>query len=117
MCAGCANEFTASSLHQFGHPSLRVDHRLAPFFTIDLRLHRRARLQRDDASWQQIRTVLHGKTINCGLAIRIKSMYSPLLLEHFERPRNVGEIEDADARVTVENPACGDVMVLTLKVG
>jgi len=44
-------------------------------------------------------------------------MYSPLLLEHFERPRNVGEIEDADARVTVENPACGDVMVLTLKVG
>jgi nitrogen fixation protein NifU and related proteins len=43
-------------------------------------------------------------------------MYSPLLLEHFERPRNVGEIEGADVRVTVENPACGDVMVLTLKV-
>jgi nitrogen fixation NifU-like protein len=43
-------------------------------------------------------------------------MYHPLLLEHFERPLNVGELEDADARVTVENPACGDVMVLTLKV-
>ena len=50
------------------------------------------------------------------VAIRIESMYSPLLLEHFEHPRNVGELEDADAKVTVENPACGDVMVLTLKV-
>jgi len=43
-------------------------------------------------------------------------MYSPLLLEHFEHPRNVGELQDADVKVTVENPACGDVMVLTLKV-
>jgi nitrogen fixation NifU-like protein len=43
-------------------------------------------------------------------------MYSPLLLEHFEHPRNVGELSDADARVSVENPACGDVMVLTVKV-
>jgi NifU-like protein involved in Fe-S cluster formation len=43
-------------------------------------------------------------------------MYSPLLLDHFEHPRNVGELEAADASVTVENPACGDVMVLTLKV-
>lgn len=43
-------------------------------------------------------------------------MYHPLLLEHFERPLNVGELEDADVRVAVENPACGDIMVLTLKV-
>ena len=28
----------------------------------------------------------------------------------------MGELEDADVKVTVENPACGDVMVLTLKV-
>ena len=42
-------------------------------------------------------------------------MYHPLLLEHFERPLNVGELEDADVRVTVENPACGDVMVLAVK--
>jgi nitrogen fixation protein NifU and related proteins len=43
-------------------------------------------------------------------------MHSPLLLDHFERPRNVGELEDADASVTVENPACGDIMLLTIKV-
>jgi nitrogen fixation NifU-like protein len=43
-------------------------------------------------------------------------MYSPLLLEHFEHPRNVGELQPADARASVENPACGDVMLLTIKV-
>ena len=43
-------------------------------------------------------------------------MYSPLLLEHFEHPRNVGELPDADAKASVENPACGDVMLLTLKL-
>lgn len=43
-------------------------------------------------------------------------MYSPQLIEHFERPRNVGELPDADARVQVDNPACGDIMLLTLKL-
>jgi nitrogen fixation NifU-like protein len=43
-------------------------------------------------------------------------MYSPLLLEHFEHPRNVGELADADVRASVENPACGDVMLLTIKL-
>jgi nitrogen fixation NifU-like protein len=43
-------------------------------------------------------------------------MYHPKLLDHFEHPRNVGEIADADAIVTVENPACGDVMRLSVKL-
>lgn len=43
-------------------------------------------------------------------------MYSPQLIEHFEHPRNVGELPDADARAQVENPACGDIMLLTLKL-
>ncbi len=43
-------------------------------------------------------------------------VYSPKLLDHFEHPRNVGEIADADACVRVENPACGDIMQLTLKL-
>jgi nitrogen fixation NifU-like protein len=45
-----------------------------------------------------------------------KPMYHPTLLSHFEHPHNVGELGDADVRVTVENPACGDVMLLTMKV-
>jgi nitrogen fixation protein NifU and related proteins len=42
-------------------------------------------------------------------------MYSPQLLDHFEHPRNAGELADADARVRVENPACGDILELAAK--
>jgi nitrogen fixation NifU-like protein len=40
-------------------------------------------------------------------------MYSERLLDHFENPRNVGEIHDADIRVEVSNPICGDVLRLS----
>jgi len=43
-------------------------------------------------------------------------MYSPQVLEHFEHPRNAGTVADADASARIENPACGDVLELTLKV-
>jgi len=43
-------------------------------------------------------------------------VYSAKLLDHFEHPRNVGEIAGADASVRVENPACGDIMQLTLRL-
>jgi nitrogen fixation NifU-like protein len=43
-------------------------------------------------------------------------VYSPQLLDHFQNPRNVGEVENADASAQVENPACGDVLKLSLKV-
>jgi NifU-like protein involved in Fe-S cluster formation len=42
-------------------------------------------------------------------------MYSAQLLEHFQNPRNAGEVADADAMAEIENPACGDVLRLTLK--
>ena len=44
------------------------------------------------------------------------SMYSPQLLDHFEHPRNAGEVVDPDASAQVENPACGDILKLSLKV-
>jgi nitrogen fixation NifU-like protein len=43
-------------------------------------------------------------------------MYSERLLDHFQNPRNAGEIAGADAAVEIENPACGDLLRLTLKV-
>ena len=43
-------------------------------------------------------------------------MYSAQLLDHFENPRNVGEVEEPDASAQVENPACGDVLRLSLKL-
>jgi NifU-like protein involved in Fe-S cluster formation len=43
-------------------------------------------------------------------------MYSRELLDHFEHPRNAGEVTNADATVQVENPACGDILKLSLKL-
>jgi nitrogen fixation NifU-like protein len=43
-------------------------------------------------------------------------MYSDQLLDHFQNPRNPGEVSDPDAIVEIENPACGDVLRLSLKI-
>lgn len=43
-------------------------------------------------------------------------MYSAQVLDHFEHPRNAGEIADPDSAAEIENPACGDVLRLTLKL-
>jgi nitrogen fixation NifU-like protein len=43
-------------------------------------------------------------------------MYSAKLLDRFQNPRNAGEIADPDAAAEIENPACGDVLRLTLRV-
>jgi nitrogen fixation protein NifU and related proteins len=43
-------------------------------------------------------------------------MYSSQVLDHFEHPRNAGVVADADASVQIENPACGDVLKLSLKM-
>ena len=39
-------------------------------------------------------------------------MFSAKLLDHFEHPRNAGELAGATARVEVSNPVCGDVLRL-----
>ncbi len=43
-------------------------------------------------------------------------MYNDTVLDHFQNPRNAGEIPDADGVGSVGNPACGDVMKLYIKV-
>ncbi len=43
-------------------------------------------------------------------------MYSAELLDHFENPRNAGEVEDPDSSAQLENPACGDILELSLKL-
>lgn len=42
--------------------------------------------------------------------------YSSKVMEHFNNPRNVGEIADADGIGNVGNPVCGDIMRLYIKV-
>jgi|SRR5579863_833651 len=43
-------------------------------------------------------------------------MYSAQLLDHFQNPRHAGDVADADASVEIENPVCGDVIRLSLKI-
>ena len=43
-------------------------------------------------------------------------MYSAELLDHFENPRNAGEMQAPDAVARLENPVCGDVLELTLRL-
>lgn len=43
-------------------------------------------------------------------------MYSEKVMDHFQNPRNVGEIKDADGVGTEGNPTCGDLMTIYIKV-
>lgn len=43
-------------------------------------------------------------------------MYSARLLDHFENPRHAGDLAEANARVRLENPACGDILELAAHV-
>ena len=43
-------------------------------------------------------------------------MYSEKVMEHFQNPRNVGELENASGIGEVGNPACGDIMKLYISV-
>ena len=42
--------------------------------------------------------------------------YSEKVLDHFQNPRNVGEIPDASGVGTVGNAKCGDIMQMFLKI-
>jgi len=43
-------------------------------------------------------------------------MYTEKVLDHFEHPRNVGELKDANGVGMVGNAKCGDIMKMFIKV-
>ena len=43
-------------------------------------------------------------------------MYSQLVLDHFEHPRNGGELPAANAVARIENPMCGDMLEVSLRL-
>jgi nitrogen fixation protein NifU and related proteins len=42
--------------------------------------------------------------------------YSAIVVDHFQHPRNLGDLESPDAVAEVENPACGDRTRLSLRI-
>lgn len=47
---------------------------------------------------------------------QLNSLYQQLILEHYRRPRNKGELEDKTVEVHLANPVCGDEIRLQLRV-
>ncbi|MEW5795888.1 MAG: iron-sulfur cluster assembly scaffold protein [Candidatus Zixiibacteriota bacterium] len=43
-------------------------------------------------------------------------MYNDTVMDHFQNPRNTGDMPDPDGLGQVGNPACGDVMRLYIRV-
>jgi nitrogen fixation NifU-like protein len=46
----------------------------------------------------------------------IVSMFSEAVLDHFQNPRNAGDLAGASATVEVSNPVCGDVLKLAARI-
>lgn len=44
------------------------------------------------------------------------ALYSETVMDHFQHPRNVGKMEDADGIGEVGNAKCGDIMRMYIKV-
>lgn len=42
--------------------------------------------------------------------------YSAAVMDHFEHPRNAGEMADPDGEATTSNPVCGDRMRVMIRV-
>ena len=43
-------------------------------------------------------------------------MYTEKVMDHFQHPRNVGELENASGVGTVGNAKCGDIMRIYLDI-
>ena len=47
----------------------------------------------------------------------LEELYQQVILDHSRRPRNFGEVAEADVHVHGDNPACGDEIHLSAKFG
>jgi nitrogen fixation protein NifU and related proteins len=45
-----------------------------------------------------------------------RRMFSKELLDHFQNPRNAGELQNATISIEVSNPVCGDVLRLAARL-
>jgi len=46
----------------------------------------------------------------------LNTLYQEVILDHYRRPRNKGALEGATHAITMNNPLCGDVIELMLRV-
>ena len=46
---------------------------------------------------------------------QISALYQEMILDHYRRPRNKGEIENPDDTIVMKNPLCGDEITIQLR--
>ena len=46
---------------------------------------------------------------------QISALYQEMILDHYRRPRNKGEIENPDETIVMKNPLCGDEITIQVK--
>lgn len=46
---------------------------------------------------------------------QISALYQEMILDHYRRPRNKGELPNADASVLLKNPLCGDEIAVHVR--
>lgn len=57
-----------------------------------------------------------GPEVDRGVPDALSSLYQEVILDHYRRPRNKSALDDATHTVTMNNPLCGDVIELMLRV-
>jgi nitrogen fixation NifU-like protein len=48
--------------------------------------------------------------------LNLNSLYQQLILDHYRKPRNRGELKDKTVEIHMANPVCGDEIKLQLKI-
>ncbi|HEU4878872.1 MAG TPA: SUF system NifU family Fe-S cluster assembly protein [Gemmatimonadaceae bacterium] len=46
---------------------------------------------------------------------QIGALYQEMILDHYRRPRNKGEIENPDETIVMKNPLCGDEITVQVR--
>ncbi|MGP6138619.1 MULTISPECIES: Fe-S cluster assembly sulfur transfer protein SufU [unclassified Jeotgalibaca] len=47
---------------------------------------------------------------------RLENLYRQVILDHSSHPRNFGELADANGKIELNNPTCGDVIQLHVRL-
>lgn len=46
----------------------------------------------------------------------LDDLYRRVIMDHYQKPRHLGDLEDADATIQLKNPTCGDQITLQIKI-
>lgn len=47
---------------------------------------------------------------------KLNQLYREVVLDHAEHPRHQGKVNDANCKMSMDNPTCGDELTVTVKV-